>query len=285
MSAYVSGLVQGQASQQTPNTVAEPDAFNKMDLSQFIKLLVAEMQNQDPMNPMDNSQILQQISQIKAIGSNDKLTSTLASLQLQQDMASGATLLHQTVTGLNAEGKMITGTVDKVSVADNKVQLHVGDETLDMKNISTINGVSGSAQLIQDIETGNALLDQTVSGVNAYGTAVTGKVDKVTVSGNIVQLNVGNDTVDLNALSKINGVDSSTLLQQYRENGSSLAGRTIKGLNAEGKMITGKIDTVLVTNGQLLLQVGNTAVNLQDVKEIDNTVTTTTTTDTNTTGS
>jgi flagellar basal-body rod modification protein FlgD len=138
MSTSVSNLVQGQASQQTPSTVANSDAFNKMDLGQFIKLLVTEMQNQDPMNPMDNSQILQQISQIKAIASNDKMTTTLSSLQIQQDMMSGSVLLNQTIKGLNASGKMISGKVDKVSVADNNVQLHVGDDTIDLKNVAEI---------------------------------------------------------------------------------------------------------------------------------------------------
>ena len=138
MSTSVSGLVKGQTAQQTPSTVANSDAYDKMDLGQFIKLLVAEMQNQDPMNPMDNSQILQQISQIKAIASNDKMTSTLASMQLQQDVTAGSVLLNQAIVGLNSSGKMITGKVDSVSVADSKVQLHVGNDTVDLKNVSVI---------------------------------------------------------------------------------------------------------------------------------------------------
>jgi flagellar basal-body rod modification protein FlgD len=136
----LNGIVQGQTAQQVPNTVADPDAFNKMDLGQFIKLLVAEMQNQDPTNPMDNSQILQQISQIKSIASNDKLSNTLTSLQTQQDMLSGSVLLNQTVKGLNARGDMITGKVDKVTVAGNKVQLQVGQDTVELKNVAEIDG-------------------------------------------------------------------------------------------------------------------------------------------------
>jgi flagellar basal-body rod modification protein FlgD len=138
MSTSVSGLVQGQTAQQVPGTVANSNAFDNMDLQQFIKLLVTEMQNQDPTNPMDNSQILQQISQIKNIASNDKLSSTLTSLQLQQDMMSGSVLLNQTITGLTAAGDKVTGKVDKVSVANSKVQLHIGANTIDLKNISEI---------------------------------------------------------------------------------------------------------------------------------------------------
>jgi flagellar basal-body rod modification protein FlgD len=194
----LNGIVQGQTAQQTPNTVANPDAFDKMDLGQFIKLLVAEMQNQDPMNPMDNSQILQQISQIKAIASNDKLTGTLTSMQLQQDMTSAGVLLNQTIKGLNANSDAITGKVDSVSVAGGKVQLHVGNDTIDLKNVSQVNGVAS-----QDVATGNSLLNKIIKGLNAAGQMITGKVDKVTVADNKVQLQVGNDAVDLDAVSEI----------------------------------------------------------------------------------
>jgi flagellar basal-body rod modification protein FlgD len=194
----MSGVVQGQTAQQTPNTVADPDAFNKMDLGQFIKLLVAEMQNQDPMNPMDNSQILQQISQIKAIASNDKLTSTLTSMQLQQDMTSASVLLNQTITGLNAGSDSVTGKVDSVSVADGKVQLHVGNNTIDLKNVAQVNGAAS-----QDVATANSLLNRIVRGLNAMGQTITGTVSGVKVADNKVQLQVGNDSVDLDNVTEI----------------------------------------------------------------------------------
>jgi flagellar basal-body rod modification protein FlgD len=198
MSSYSVGGVQGQTAQQTPSTVANPDAFDKMDLGQFIKLLVAEMQNQDPMNPMDNSQILQQISQIKAIASNDKLSTTLTSMQLQQDMTSAGVLLNQTISGLNSSSDAITGKVDSVSVAGGKVQLHVGNNTVDLKNVSQVNGVAS-----QDVATGSSLLNRIITGLSTAGKIISGKVDSVTVADNKVLLHVGNDSVDLNDVSEI----------------------------------------------------------------------------------
>jgi flagellar basal-body rod modification protein FlgD len=138
----LNGIIRGQTAQQTPSTVANADAYDKMDLGQFIKLLVAEMQNQDPMNPMDNSQILQQISQIKSIASNDKMNTTLTSMQLQQNITSAGVLMNQTIKGLNTDGDMITGVVDKVSVVGTKVQLKVGNNTVDLKNVSEIDGTA-----------------------------------------------------------------------------------------------------------------------------------------------
>jgi flagellar basal-body rod modification protein FlgD len=271
----LSGVVKGQTAQQTPNTVEEPDAFNKMDFSKFINLLVVEMQNQDPMNPMENSEILQQVSQIKAIASNDKLTKTLTALQTQQDMATASSLLNQTVTGLNTDSKMVSGIVDRVSVADGKVQVHIGDNTLDIKNISSMNGVSSDEQLEIDLESGNALLGKSVTGKNSSGKSITGTVDKITVSDNIVKLNVGVDTIDLSKLSMINGLDSSALLEQYRESGNSLVNQTITGLNAEGKLVVGKVDKLSIADGRVQLQIGNNTVNLTEVREIDPAATTT----------
>jgi flagellar basal-body rod modification protein FlgD len=118
------------------STATTSDAFDKVDLNDFLKLMVTELQNQDPLNPMDNSQILQQVSQIKAIESNERLSDTLASLQLQQELVTGSSLLQKTVKGLTDDGEMITGLVDRVSIDDKGVKVHIGDQTISMNNIS-----------------------------------------------------------------------------------------------------------------------------------------------------
>ena len=90
----LSGVVQGQTAQQTPSTVANSDAFGNMGTQQFIQMMITELQNQDPTSPMDNSQILQEIGQIESISSTQKLSDTLTSMQLQQDMTSGCRALE-----------------------------------------------------------------------------------------------------------------------------------------------------------------------------------------------
>ena len=46
----------------------------------FMKLLVAQMRNQDPLNPMDNAQMTSQIAQINTVGGIEKLNTTVNSL-------------------------------------------------------------------------------------------------------------------------------------------------------------------------------------------------------------
>ncbi|MBT9503409.1 MAG: flagellar hook assembly protein FlgD [Burkholderiaceae bacterium] len=60
----------------------------------FLKLLVTQMQNQDPMNPMDNAQVTSQMAQIQTVsgietlnGSVQSLTSQFANMQALQSVA------------------------------------------------------------------------------------------------------------------------------------------------------------------------------------------------------
>ena len=136
MSSVTFSGVQGQRGPQAPNH----DAFQDLNLDTFIQLLVAELQNQDPMSPMSNTEILQQISQIRAIESNTRLTTTLESVLLGQNVSTASSLLGRTISGLTdgENGEMVTGKVEKVTVADGVAKLSVGGQTISLKNVEAI---------------------------------------------------------------------------------------------------------------------------------------------------
>jgi flagellar basal-body rod modification protein FlgD len=48
--------------------------------SRFMKLLVAQMQNQDPLNPMDNAQMTSQIAQLQTVSGINQLNATVQNL-------------------------------------------------------------------------------------------------------------------------------------------------------------------------------------------------------------
>ncbi|MDB5765039.1 MAG: flagellar biosynthesis protein FlgD [Herminiimonas sp.] len=47
----------------------------------FMKLLVTQMQNQDPLNPLDNAQMTSQLAQLSTVTGIDKVNATLQALQ------------------------------------------------------------------------------------------------------------------------------------------------------------------------------------------------------------
>jgi len=129
----------------TSSSSVKGNGLEDVDLDQFLGLLITELQNQDPMNPMDNAQMMEQISQIRQIGSTNKLTDTLTSLAIGQELSMASGLIGKEVSALDNNSKDVKGIVDRVAVQtdpkdgnNRKVQVHIGDSIVDMKNIREI---------------------------------------------------------------------------------------------------------------------------------------------------
>src|SRR5918995_4863513 len=95
---------------------ASADAINDIDLGTFLKLMITELQNQDPLNPLDNKDMLAQISQIREVGATDKLTKTLESVLLGQNIASATNLIGADITALSDDFEPVEGVVNHVSI-------------------------------------------------------------------------------------------------------------------------------------------------------------------------
>jgi flagellar basal-body rod modification protein FlgD len=96
----------------------------------FLKLLVAQMQNQDPLNPMDNAQVTSQMAQIQSVNGLEKLNRSVEGLGTQFAQLSalqGASLVGRDVIvpgnrlvpndeGLPQGGFELDGAADRVQV-------------------------------------------------------------------------------------------------------------------------------------------------------------------------
>ncbi|MFC3395191.1 flagellar hook assembly protein FlgD [Brenneria rubrifaciens] len=85
-----------QASSSTTATTTTTEGTGSVDLqNQFLTLLVAQLQNQDPTNPMDNNQLLTQLAQINTVSGIEKLNTTLGAIsgQINETQSMQATTL------------------------------------------------------------------------------------------------------------------------------------------------------------------------------------------------
>jgi len=110
-----------------------------------LKLMISELQNQDPLNPMDNTQFVQQIGELRSIAASDQLTTTLQSVQTQQSLTTASSLIGKQVTALTSDNKDISGKVTSVSVeVDEKdntkrtYKIKIGDQSVDLKNVREV---------------------------------------------------------------------------------------------------------------------------------------------------
>jgi len=134
------------SSQATQAATSSSDAWGDIDLDQFVKLLITELQSQDPLDPMNNAEILQQVSQIREISSNDKLMGTLDSVRMSQNVSTASSLIGQMVMGLSDDAEFVTGKVDSASIVDGVAKLHIGDYEMNMDNVSQILGDPASTE-------------------------------------------------------------------------------------------------------------------------------------------
>jgi flagellar basal-body rod modification protein FlgD len=104
---------------------ATTDAINDIDLGTFLEIMIAELQNQDPLNPLDNKDMLAQISQLREVGATDKLTATLESVLLGQNLTSSISLIGSEVSALSDDNQRVSGVVSRVSLENGKPKIHL----------------------------------------------------------------------------------------------------------------------------------------------------------------
>ena len=87
------------ALRQTGSGSAKADDTASAD--RFLKMLVTQLQNQDPLNPMDNAQITSQMAQINAVTGLEKVNTSIQSLSTQfaqMQLLQGASLVGREVS-------------------------------------------------------------------------------------------------------------------------------------------------------------------------------------------
>jgi len=114
------------------------DALGGLDMDHFFQLMVAELQNQDPLDPTDNQQLLQQISQIREVGATDRLTDTLGAVLLGQNVSNATSLIGKVVSAIDKQGNRIDGEVDRVTIIDGSPTLHIEGSEVALSNVSEV---------------------------------------------------------------------------------------------------------------------------------------------------
>lgn len=94
---------QTAASSAATGTTAKKDAENPQD--RFLKLLVTQMKNQDPLKPLDNAEVTSQLAQISTVTGIDKLNTTLQLLTSDVEDS-----LSMEATGMIGHSVFVPGT-------------------------------------------------------------------------------------------------------------------------------------------------------------------------------
>lgn len=148
-------MISGVSNQTSSGTNSSPKTAADMQ-DQFLTLLVAQLQNQDPTSPMDNAQLTSQMAQISTVTGIEKLNDTVSSVTSQfasMQMMQGAAMIGHTVL---SEGNQLGLSGSKNEDGTTKI---TGTAAFDLDATAanvTVTITNSAGQLVDTIEMGSA---------------------------------------------------------------------------------------------------------------------------------
>ncbi len=298
------GLPEEGGEIKNPSNVRE--VKTQLGKDDFLKLLVTQLQYQDPLEPMDNTEFIAQTAQFTALEQMQNLNQTMTNAQAFGTIGKG--VFMNTKDEQTGQYEMIYGVVQSVEIVNGKPYLNLGDKSAPYEDITKVQDVDfgdNSAMVSQAM----GLIGKTIQGIrvddklNPVG-YVEGKVDFVkfvegipvlSVNGRDVYLGevvavsentmligsnvnaaVGEDGKDVIS-GKIEDIlleDDKILVKiegsdkeiEIEEIGSLVSSLSLVGQNVTAGEVSGKVDSVIIRDKKVYLQVGGKEVSYKDVK-------------------
>jgi flagellar basal-body rod modification protein FlgD len=131
-----SGAAVKQAAESA--SVFEGDALGR---DSFLNLLLTQVQNQDPMEPVSNTEMVAQLAQFSALEQTQQVAEGVRNLNGnidQLNFINASNLLGREITGIDTEGELIQGEVQHVQLSGSVVMLTVNDRLVSMAGVQAI---------------------------------------------------------------------------------------------------------------------------------------------------
>lgn len=190
----------------------------------FLTLLVAQMKNQDPMNPMDNAQVTTQIAQISTVQGIEKLNQTvsgLTTMMTSMQATQAANLIGRNVlaqgNGLQLSSGMAKGGIELADEASSVKITIKNSSGATVRELELGEQAAGIVNFAWDGKDGNSPQTQLPDGKYSFTIAATdrtgekitatplgyARVDNVSINKNNIQISVNGQDLDLNSIYEI----------------------------------------------------------------------------------
>jgi flagellar basal-body rod modification protein FlgD len=116
--------------------------FGSLTTTDFMQMLIAELQNQDPTQPMSSEDLLSQLTTMSQLQSTTELDSSLQANTTNQQLSIGASFIGKSINGTDDSGKAVSGVVDQAFLQNGTAYVGVGNSQVQLSNITDVAAAS-----------------------------------------------------------------------------------------------------------------------------------------------
>jgi flagellar basal-body rod modification protein FlgD len=114
----------------------------EMGKEQFLKILVAQLQNQDPTKPMEDREMVSQMAQLSVLEQLSNLNQSLSTYLFsnkENNISQYSSMLEKNVSWINTTTNQVeSGIVSGINFKNNEVYFKIGDQEIAAKSITSI---------------------------------------------------------------------------------------------------------------------------------------------------
>ena len=112
----------------------------------YLQLLTTQLRNQDPLEPVDQQQMVNDLTQFSQLEGIEQLNDSFSDMLKMQELTHGASLVGREVTFQNTgTGEIKTGLVDEVFASSNGTSVLVDGQSVSLENVLSVRNSSGAA--------------------------------------------------------------------------------------------------------------------------------------------
>ncbi len=119
-------------------TTQTSTAKNTLDSDGFLKLLIAQLQNQDPTSPMDTQAMMQQTTQLSMMEQMVAMAKDSQAALAVQQRALASQMVGSQVTYCTADGGNATGTVESVIYTVGEPTLVIDGQYVALSSVASV---------------------------------------------------------------------------------------------------------------------------------------------------
>ena len=141
-----SNTVKNASATNSASQTSTAETASSLGKDEFFKMLIAQLKNQDPLNPQDGAEFSAQLAQFSSLEQLTNLNKTLeaqgasysALMNLQSVSMIGKEVEAKIVDKYTAESKTVTGTVSAVQFKDSSIFLTVNDQEVPFGDVVSV---------------------------------------------------------------------------------------------------------------------------------------------------